>query len=68
MALETFKIVNKIAPVCLQNVVSVKNSKYSLRYVNVLDVPRVKSTHYGKKIFQICCRNIMEQLSEPFQD
>jgi hypothetical protein len=39
MALETFKIVNKIAPVCLQNLVSVKNSKYSIRYVNVLDVP-----------------------------
>jgi hypothetical protein len=39
MALETFKIVNKIAPVCLQNLVSVKNSKYSFRYVNVLDVP-----------------------------
>ena len=31
MALETFKIVNKIAPVC-------KNSKYSFRYVIVLDV------------------------------
>jgi hypothetical protein len=28
MALETSKIVNKIAPVCLQNLVSVKNSKY----------------------------------------
>jgi hypothetical protein len=49
MALETFKIVSKIAPVCLQNLVSVNNSKYSFRYVNVLDVPRVKSTHYGKK-------------------
>ena len=48
MALETFKIVSKIAPVCLQNLVSVKNSKYSFRYVNVLDVPRVESTHYGK--------------------
>jgi hypothetical protein len=68
MALETFKIVSKIAPVCLQNLVSVKNSKYSFRYVNVVDVLRVKSTHYGKQIFQICCRNIMEQPSEPFQD
>ena len=49
IALKTFKIANKIAPVCLQNLVSVKNYKYSFRYVNVLDVPRVKSTHYGKK-------------------
>jgi hypothetical protein len=37
MALETFKIVNKIAHVCLQNLVSEKDSKYSLRYVNVLE-------------------------------
>jgi hypothetical protein len=66
MALETFKIVNKITHVCLQNLVSVKNSKYSFRYVNVLDVPRFKSTHYGKNIFQVCCRSIMEQPSEPF--
>ena len=63
MALETFKIVNKIAPVCLQNLVSVKNSKYSFRYVNILDVPQVRLTHYGKESF-----NIMEQPSEPFQD
>ena len=45
MALETFKIVNKIALVCLQNLVSVKHYKYSFRHVNVLDVPRVKPTH-----------------------
>jgi hypothetical protein len=68
MALETFKIVNKIDPVCLQNLVSVNNSKYSFRYVNFLNVPWAKSTHYGKKIFQICYRNIMEQPAEPFQD
>ena len=68
MALETFKIVNKIALVCLQNLVSVKKYKYSFRYVNVLDVPRVKSTHYGKKSFKFAAANIMDQPSEPFQD
>ena len=52
MALDTFTIVNKIAHACLQNVVSVNNSKYSFRYVNVLDVPRVRSTHYGKQSFK----------------
>jgi hypothetical protein len=38
----------------LQNLVSVKQSKYSFRYVNILDVPRVQSTHYGKKSFKKC--------------
>jgi hypothetical protein len=42
MALETFKIVNKIAPVCLQNVVSVKNSKYSYAKGKKLKLPRIK--------------------------
>ena len=67
MALETFKIVNKIAPVCLQNVVSVKNSKYSLRYVNVLDVPRVKSTHYGKKSFKFAAATLWNSLPNHFR-
>jgi hypothetical protein len=57
MALETFKIVNKIAHVCLQNLVSEKNSKHSLSYVNVLDVSRVKSTHYVKKSFKLAAQH-----------
>ena len=39
MALETYKIVNKLAPVCLHDLVNVKNSKYAFRYSNILDVP-----------------------------
>jgi hypothetical protein len=67
MALETFKIVNKIAPVCLQNLVSVKNSEYSFRYVNVLDVPRVKSTHYGKKSFKFAAATLWNSLPNHFR-
>ena len=33
MALETFKIINQLTPVCLQNLVNVKKSKYSFRGV-----------------------------------
>jgi hypothetical protein len=67
MALETFKIVNKIAPVCLQNLVRVKNSKYSFRYVNVLDVPRVKSTHYGNKSFKFAAATLWNSLPNHFR-
>jgi isochorismate hydrolase len=42
MALETYKIVNKLTPVCLHDLVNVKNSKYAFRYSNILDV--LKST------------------------
>jgi hypothetical protein len=51
MALETYKIVNKLAPVCLHDLVNVKNSKYAFRYSNILDVPQVRTTRYGKKSF-----------------
>ena len=67
MALETFKIVNKIALVCLQNLVSVKKYKYSFRYVNVLDVPRVKSTHYGKKSFKFAAATLWNSLPNHFR-
>jgi hypothetical protein len=49
MTLETYKIVNKLAPVCLHDLVNVKNSKYAFRYSNILDVPQVRTTRYGKK-------------------
>ena len=67
MALETFNIVNKIALVCLQNLVSVKKYKYSFRYINVLDVPRVKSTHYGKKSFKFAAATLWNSLPNHFR-
>ena len=48
MALETYKIINKLAPVCLHDLVHMKNSKYSFRYNNILEIPQIKSTRYGK--------------------
>jgi hypothetical protein len=48
MALETYKIVNKLAPECLHDLVNVTNSKYAFRYSNILDVPQVRTTRYGK--------------------
>jgi hypothetical protein len=51
MALETYKIINKLAPVCLHDLVHMKNSKYSFRY-NILEIPQNKSTWYGKKSFR----------------
>ena len=44
MALETYKIINKLAPVCLHDLVHMKSSKYSFRYNNILEIPQIKST------------------------
>jgi hypothetical protein len=49
MTLETFKIMNKLSPSCLHNPVHLQNSKYYFRYNNILDIPQVRTSRYGKK-------------------
>ena len=51
IAVETFKILHKMSPVYLQDLSSYKNSIYSFRYDNLVDVPRVRTTKYGKSSF-----------------
>ena len=51
IAVETFKILQKMSPVYLQDLLSYKNSIYSFRYDNLVDVPRVHTTKYGKSSF-----------------
>ena len=50
MALETFKILNNMSPTVLSNLVKLRdNSAYNFRYNNILQVPRVHTTKFGKK-------------------
>jgi hypothetical protein len=48
MALETYNILHNLAPVCLQNLLHTKNSKYYFRYRNILDVPQVRKKCHAK--------------------
>jgi hypothetical protein len=43
MALECFKTLHKLSPPCLNDLVVFKNSKYSFRYSNIVEIPRVKT-------------------------
>ena len=51
IATGSFKILHKMTPVHLQDLLSYKNSTYSFRYDNLVDVPRVRTTKYGKSTF-----------------
>ena len=51
IAIETFKILHKMTPVHLQDLVSHKTSAYSFRYDNLVDLQRVRTTKYGKSSF-----------------
>ena len=66
MALETYKILHNLAPVCLQNLLHTKNSKYYFRYRNILDVPQVRTTTYGKRSFRFAAASLWNSLPDPF--
>ena len=51
IATESFKILHKMTPVYLQDILSYKKYAYSFRYDNLVDVPRVRTTKYGKSTF-----------------
>jgi hypothetical protein len=67
MALETYKIINKLAPVCLHDLVHMKNSKYSFRYNNILEIPQIKSTRYGNKSFRFAAPTLCNSLPDHFR-
>ena len=53
MAIETFKILNKMSPPVLSDLVKLKDgTSYDFRYNNILQVPQVRTTKYGKNSFK----------------
>ena len=63
IALETFKIINKKCPLFLQDLVVIKNNNYNFRYMNTAEVPRPKTTAYGKKSFRYEAAQVWNSLS-----
>ena len=51
ITIATFMILHKMPPVYLMDLLSYKKSMYSFRYDNIVDVPRVFTTKYGKSSF-----------------
>jgi hypothetical protein len=68
MALETFKILNGLAPVVLENIVQKKNVSYSFRYSNILQIPSVKSTKFGKNSFRFAAPVLWNSLPEEYRN
>jgi hypothetical protein len=50
---ETYKILHNLAPVCLQNLLHTKNSKYYFRYRNILDVQGQKLKLLNIKVWKM---------------
>ena len=51
MAVETFRILNDMSPSVLSDLVrSTDCTSYNFRYQNILQVPQIRTTKYGKKV------------------
>jgi hypothetical protein len=67
MAIETYKILNGLAPVVLTNLVVKRNSSINFRYSNILQIPRVKTSTYGKQSFRYAAPVLWNSLPEEFR-
>ena len=52
MACEVFKIVNKLSPEYIKDIVKIKPSTYNFRAERHTEVPRVNTTRYGLRSFR----------------
>ena len=68
MALETYKIVNKLCPPVLYDLVQMKDSKYNFRYSNILQVDSVRTTSYGKQSFKYAASVLWNSLPNDFRE
>ena len=52
MAYEVFKIVNKLSPEYMQDMISIMTSTYNFRGERQAELPRVNTTRYGRRSFR----------------
>ena len=67
MALETFKIINNMAPPVLNDLVFKRDSCYHFRYTNLLEIPQVKSSKYGSSSFRHAAPVLWNSFPESFR-
>ena len=62
MACEVFKIVNKLSPEYIQDMISIKTSTYNFRDERKAEIPRVNTTRYGLRSFRSVAPRIWNSL------
>ena len=64
MAIETFNILYGLSPACLNDLVSFKESNYNFRYKNILNIPKVRTTAFGKNSVRYAAAILWNRLPE----
>jgi hypothetical protein len=67
MSIECFKILSKLSPTCLHDLVVLKDCKYNFRYSNIIEIPRVRTTTYGKNSFKYIAAVLWNDLPDDFR-
>ena len=67
MAIEVFKIVNEMCPPVLANLVEKRSSSYNFRYSNILQVPTVHTSTFGKRSFRYVAPVLWNSLPDGFR-
>ena len=62
IALETYKCINNSAPKYVRDLVNLKQSSYSFRYENTLQIPTVRTVAYGQKSFRFEAARVWNSL------
>jgi hypothetical protein len=60
MAIEVYKILNKKSPMNLNDLFVYKESRYSFRKTNTVEVPQVRTTYHGLHSFRLIFINKSE--------
>ena len=68
MALETFRIINNLAPPCLSDLVKIKENRYNFRYTNILQIPSVRTSQHGKNSFRYAAVVLWNTFPQEFRD
>lgn len=68
LAIETFKILNKVSPPVLSDLVKLRDCTfYNFRYNNILQVPQVRTTKYGKNSFKYAATVLWNSFPDDFR-
>ena len=62
IAIQAFKCIHNLTPEYIRNLVKVKQSNYTLRYENILEIPNVRTTTYGKNTFRFGAAQVWNSL------
>ena len=62
MALECFKILHGLSPSYLDDFIVKRNTRYSFRYINTVNLPRVRTEKFGRRSFRFAAPKLWNDL------